>query len=157
MLTARLLVIAAALLLAACGDSGDASNEELGIPDATASPGVTVQMDHGAGHGGRGGEAACTAASGKQTITASGGSFDHHCLAGPADQSFQITFVNEDSTAYNLAIFRSHTDVEPLFRGDLVPGPGTATYDVPALPAGEYAFHSEVATEDLGHGTLVIQ
>lgn len=158
MRTARILVVAGALLLAACGDDGGTSNENLGIPDATGSPGVTVQTDHGAGEGGHGAaEEACTMATAKQTITASDTHFDHHCLTGPADTAFQITFVNEDTAAYNLAIFRSHTDVEPLFRGDLVPGPATVTYDVPPLAAGEYAFHSEAATDDLGHGTLIIE
>jgi hypothetical protein len=44
--------------------------------------------------------------------------------------------------------------VEWTFAGDLVTGPATATYDVPAIPAGTYFFHCDVHPTQM-FGTFV--
>jgi plastocyanin len=41
-----------------------------------------------------------------------------------------------------------------LFRGDLVTGATTATYDIPALPAGTYYFQCDV--HPTMNGTVVV-
>ena len=45
---------------------------------------------------------------------------------------------------HNVAIYRDESAEESLFVGDLVDGPTTATYDVPALDAGDYYFRCDV-------------
>jgi plastocyanin len=84
--------------------------------------------------------------SGKVTVTASGIAFDTGCIDAPAGQAFTIDFENKDAgVQHNIAIFPSEQDLQnPLFRGDLVTGPGSATYDVDALDAGEFYFHCDV-------------
>ena len=64
------------------------------------------------------------------TVTASGIAFDTSTIDLPADQPSTIHFVNEDNaTQHNIAIYPSADDLaNPLFRGDLVTGPGEIDY-----------------------------
>ena len=80
------------------------------------------------------------------TVTASGIAFDTSTIDLPANQPSTIHFVNEDNaTQHNIAIFPSADDLaNPLFRGDLVTGPGEIDYQVDPLEAGEYYFHCDV-------------
>jgi plastocyanin len=65
--------------------------------------------------------------------------FDPKSLTAPAGAAFQIAFDNQDaSTAHNVAI--KDGSGKEVFKGDLVTGVAQKTYDVPALPAGSYAF-----------------
>ena len=60
----------------------------------------------------------------------------------PAGRPFRIVFSNDDaSMAHGLAIERGTTD---LWRGAPVEGPGTATFEVPALAEGTYRVYCEV-------------
>ena len=60
----------------------------------------------------------------------------------PEGRPFRIVFENEDSQmAHALAIERGTSDV---WRGTPVQGPGTATYEVPALPGGTYTVYCQV-------------
>jgi cytochrome c oxidase subunit 2 len=70
-------------------------------------------------------------------VTAAGVAYDIHQLTVPAGQAFSITFTNKDPIPHNIGIYQGKTE---LFRGDVVNGPGTTTYQVPALQAGEYTF-----------------
>jgi plastocyanin len=94
----------------------------------------------GGGQGGGGGGAA------NATVTASGIAFDTSTIDLPANQPSTIHFVNEDNaTQHNIAIFPSADDLaNPLFRGELLTGPGEIDYAVDPLEAGEYYFHCDV-------------
>ena len=60
----------------------------------------------------------------------------------PAGRPFHIVFSNDDtSMAHGLVIEQGATD---LWRGAPVEGPGTATFEVPALAAGTYTIYCEV-------------
>jgi plastocyanin len=98
----------------------------------------------GQGGGGGGGQAGGGGAS--VTVTASGIAFDTSTIDLPANQPSTIHFVNEDNaTQHNIAIFPSADDLaNPLFRGELVTGPGEIDYAVDPLEAGEYYFHCDV-------------
>jgi plastocyanin len=64
-------------------------------------------------------------------------------LQVPAGQPFELTFDNADpGVQHNVAI--ATPDGEPVFTGELITGPDTITYEVPALEAGEYPFTCSV-------------
>jgi plastocyanin len=66
-------------------------------------------------------------------------------LAVSAGAAFQIEFDNQDEgVPHNVAVYRDESAEESLFVGDLVDGPTTVTYDVPALDVGEYYFRCDV-------------
>jgi len=72
-------------------------------------------------------------------LTASNITFDQSEIEAPAGQAFHIAFTNNDaSTQHNVQIKAS--DGSEPFKGALLTGPGTTTYDVPALTAGTYTF-----------------
>jgi plastocyanin len=79
-------------------------------------------------------------------VTASGIAFDTSTIDLPANQPSTIHFVNEDNaTQHNIAIYPSADDLaNPLFRGELLTGPGEIDYAVDPLEAGEYYFHCDV-------------
>ena len=97
----------------------------------------------GQGVSGQGGSGSPTA-----TVTASGIAFDTSTIDLPADQPSTIHFVNEDNgTQHNIAIYPSADDLaNPLFRGDLLTGPGETDYAVDPLKAGTYYFQCDVHT-----------
>ena len=63
----------------------------------------------------------------------------------PAGEPLVVAFENEDDAVqHNVAIYTDDTAAESHFVGDLVEGPTTVTYDVPALDPGEYYFRCDV-------------
>ena len=61
--------------------------------------------------------------------------------SAPAGKPFQIHFKNEDQgTPHNVAIHTGSPTGPEVFKGEIFPGPGERTYDVPALQAGTYGF-----------------
>jgi plastocyanin len=83
--------------------------------------------------------------------TAQGIAFKDTCLVAPAGKDFSITFDNQDAgTPHNIAIADTEADItsSPLFKGDLLTGVATTTYDVTKqsgpLKAGTYFFHCDV-------------
>jgi plastocyanin len=74
-------------------------------------------------------------------IEAEGVAFKESALTAPAAQPFQIHFKNNDAgTPHNVAIHEGSPTGAEVFKGEIFPGPGERTYDVPALQAGAYAF-----------------
>lgn len=68
---------------------------------------------------------------------------DH--LRLPANEPVELAFDNRDGgVQHNVAIYRDDAAEESLFVGDLIAGPETVTYDVPALDPGEYYFRCDV-------------
>lgn len=161
------LLVAGALLLAACGDNGDdgdplASGGRGGqATDTTestmgdmAAGGDMAGMDHSGNA-----TANCSPSGTSLSITASDTKFDKTCLAVPAGQAFTITFDNKDSRAHNIVLLKSHTDTaQPPFRAELIQGPKVETLNVGVLPLppGTYAFHCEVHPSQMS-GTLIVQ
>jgi plastocyanin len=77
-------------------------------------------------------------------IQAFDGKFDKDCLAAPANQALTIDFNNLDrGIPHNVAIYRTDSDDQPLFKGELIEGPKRTTYNVPALPAGNFVFRCD--------------
>ncbi len=98
------------------------------------------------GGGGGGGATGPTGATGgggagALTVTAAALAFDTSEIRLAAEQETVITFVNDDAgVQHNIAIYTDDSLTEELFSGDLVTGPATIDYAIPALPPGEYYF-----------------
>jgi plastocyanin len=89
------------------------------------------------------------------TVTAFDGKFDRKCLAAPAGTAFTIHFNNLDrGLPHNVALYTDATSRKALFKGELVPGPGFASYSVPALPAGIWYFRCDPHPDM--NGTFVV-
>ena len=117
--------------------------------DMPGGRGVSPQMDM------KGGGATCSPSGTALSLTAQDHKFDKDCLAVPAGQAFTIAFDNKDNDRHNVAILASHMATQTLFQGDIVAGPKTITYSVPALKPGTWHFHCEVHP-NLMNGTFVV-
>ena len=106
----------------------------VGKVEVTGGGGGGQGSSGSSGGGGQGGGGSPTA-----TVTASGISFDTSTIDLPANQPSTIHFVNEDNgTQHNIAIYPSADDLaNPLFRGDLLTGPGETDYAVDPLEGGD--------------------
>ena len=72
-------------------------------------------------------------------------SFVRDVVRAPAGSPFEIRFENADEgTPHNVAIYTDESAADVLFSGDLVDGPATVTYGVPALDEGVYFFRCDV-------------
>ena len=88
--------------------------------------------------------ATCSPNGTQLSITALDGKFDKDCLAAPANQALTIDFNNLDrGIPHNVAIYRTDSDDQPLFKGELIEGPKRTTYNVPGLPAGNWVFRCD--------------
>jgi plastocyanin len=89
-------------------------------------------------------------------IEAEGIAFKETALTTPADQPFQIDFKNNDAgVPHDVAIHEGSPTGPEKFKGEVFPGVAERTYDVPALPAGPYAFVCTVHPNMTG--TLTVQ
>ena len=87
-------------------------------------------------------------------LAATANAFDTHELETTARQAFAIEFTNNDTFDHNVVI----TDATGnRFRGDYFKGPGTTTYTVSALTAGEYTFICEIHPFAAMTGTLTVK
>jgi plastocyanin len=103
----------------------------------------------------------CAPSGTKIKLVAKDTMFDVSCIAVPAGQAITVTFDNEDSgIPHNLAIYSADPmedkNAKTLFKGDLVTGVKTVTYNVPALPAGTYHFHCDVHVAQM-YGSFVVK
>lgn len=89
------------------------------------------------------------APSGGAVMTAQGIAFDRQELEVPAGQPFQLLLENRESAPHNVRIYDQNAD-RALFVGEVFGGPGSRTYDVPAIPAGIYQFRCDVHPEMAG-------
>lgn len=143
----KLWVIAAAasVLLWSCGGSNG------GAMSGMDHGGTTTQTDGATPAV----EASCSPDGAALAVSADASKFDTACLAAPAGQPFTIAFDNAEPVVHNVAILKSHSSNEVLFRGELFRGPETMTYEVPALEAGTYVFHCETHQGAM-RGSLVV-
>ena len=111
--------------------SGEASAAPSGEPSGAPSEAPSGEPSAAPSDGGGGGTVV--------DIAASGIAFDTATLTAPADQPFQIRFANNDAgIPHNVEIKDGSGATQ--FNGDIFNGVETRTYDVPALPAGDYQF-----------------
>lgn len=86
--------------------------------------------------------------SGGAVVTAQGIAFDRSRLDVPAGRAFPLLFDNREGAPHNVRIY---DDVDqPLFVGEIFGGPGSRTYDVPAIPPGTHQFRCDVHPEMSG-------
>ena len=69
--------------------------------------------------------------------------FDTAQLSAPAGQPWALTFANNDAGVPHNVEIRDATGAS-VFKGQIVTGPTTVTYQVPALSAGSYTFLCDV-------------
>jgi cytochrome c oxidase subunit 2 len=80
--------------------------------------------------------------------------FDTKQLEVAAGQPFKIEFTNNDALDHNVGIWKG---TEELFRGEVFSGPGTRTYVVDGLAAGEYTFICDIHPLPAMTGTLTVK
>ena len=147
----RLVALAAVSMLILVGCGGDSDDG-----DPLAGGAATDQGDHAA-HTDHAGNvtSTCEPSGTTLTITAQGTKFNTDCLAAPASQAFKINFDNKDQVAHNIQILESHSASEALFDAGIVQA-GLKTFDVPALKAGNFAFHCKFHPGQMS-GTFVVK
>jgi plastocyanin len=84
-------------------------------------------------------------------IAANNLQFDIDAFEVPADTPFCIAFENQENQPHNVAIYDGG---DALFSGEILSEPGSVTYQVPALPAGEFRFICEVHPDMAGDVTV---
>lgn len=119
-LKGAILAIAAMLVLAACSSGGSSS------PSAAAATCAKPDAD------------------GVVKISAQNISFDTDCIEVPAGQAFKIEFTNNDTVPHDVAVYNDSSKSTEIMKGDIIDGGKSATYDVPALEAGEHYFECTV-------------
>src|SRR5512135_2254810 len=107
----------------------------------TYAPAPSVTPPPSVAPSGSAGSPAPSEAAGGVQISALNVAFEQASVTAPAGKAFQIVFDNKDAgTPHNVAIHKDSATGAEVFKGDIVTGPATKTYDVPALDAGTYAF-----------------
>jgi plastocyanin len=86
-------------------------------------------------------------------IAAASTAFDQSAIEAKAGRAFQIVFLNNDSGIPHNVQIKAPDGSEP-FKGSLLTGPGSVTYDVPALAAGAYTFSCVVHANMTGTLTV---
>ncbi len=121
---------------------------------ATGATGATGASGAGGATGATGASGG-TGGGGAITVTAMNLAFDTDTIHLPANTEVTITFDNQDAaTQHNIAIYTDSSATENLFRGDLLTGPGTIDYTIPALDPGTYYFRCDV--HPTMNGTVVV-
>lgn len=88
-------------------------------------------------------------------VVAENTAFDTDELHLPADTPTSLTFDNRDPAPHNVSIYENdQASGEPLFTFEPFAGPGTETFDVEAIPEGEYYFRCDV--HPTMEGTVVV-
>ena len=85
-------------------------------------------------------EPTCVPEGNALTISAVDVKFNKDCLVAPKDEAFTIAFDNQEIEPHNVAIYDEANGNKVLFKGEIFLGPRTVTYNVPALPEGNYLF-----------------
>jgi plastocyanin len=81
----------------------------------------------------------------ESSISAASLAFSTDSLTFPADTPVSLTFDNQEpGVPHNVSIYRDEAFTDPVLQGEVVTGPTTVTYDVPALPAATYPFRCDV-------------
>ncbi len=70
--------------------------------------------------------------------------FDTDEIVLAAETEVTIVLTNEDSVPHNVAIYTDETQAEPIFEGEIFPGPDTREETFTAPAPGTYYFHCDV-------------
>ena len=70
-------------------------------------------------------------------------------LSVPAGAPFKLFFKNLEDAPHNVAIYGDSTASQKIFVGETMTN-AAVTYEVPAIPAGEYFFRCDVHTDMKG-------
>jgi plastocyanin len=89
------------------------------------------------------------------TVAAKNNVFDKDCLAAPADTPFTIAFNNQDYDIHNVAIYDKDHGDKALFKGEVIYGPKSITYSVPAQADGTYEFRCDPHADTM-IGTFIV-
>ncbi len=146
LLTVASFAVLCGALLVAC-TSANPGWTYAPAPPVTPAPSVEASAAPSAGE---------SAAAGTVAISALNIAFEQTSATAPAGQAFQIAFDNKDAgVPHNVAIHKDSPTGAEVFKGEIITGPATATYDVPELDAGTYAFVCTVHPSMTG--TLTVQ
>ena len=108
---------------------------------ATGGGGATGGATTGATGGGSSGASGAGGTAEPSTVVAQNLAFDTSTISLPAGRAATLTFDNRDAgVQHNIVIATDSTLSTQLFSGDLITGPATVEYQIPALDAGEYYF-----------------
>lgn len=121
-----------AVALAACGP-GD--GDQAAAPPTAESPGEATD--------------------GTISVWADDLEFSTEQIEAPAGEPFTIEFENREGAPHNIAIYTDESRSEALFVGEVISGPETITYEVPALEAGEYHFLCDIHPQM--NGTVIVE
>lgn len=117
---------------------------------------IAVVLAQDTGGGGAAAEGEGGGAGGGMTIAAANVQFDTQELTFPADQETELTLDNEDSVEHNFSIYETEDAQEDFFIGQNV-GPGASTtYNIPAMPAGDYFFRCDLHPTSMV-GTAIVE
>ena len=98
-------------------------------------------------------EAPATVTDGAVTVTADDLEFDATSIEAPADETFTITLVNNDTAPHNISIYTEEGG-EEIVKGTVINEGETTEIEVPALEAGTYFFVCDVHPDM--NGPLVV-
>jgi plastocyanin len=142
-------VVAALLLVAVACTSAKPGWTYAPAPSVTPLPSVSPSGSAGPSPSAPASASASVAPSASASASAGAGevleisaqniAFDTAQEVVPAGTPFQIHFVNNDAGIPHDVAIRDASGGE-LFKGETFPGVDERTYDVPAIPAGEYTF-----------------
>jgi plastocyanin len=81
---------------------------------------------------------------GKPFIASDSLKWDRAELKIPAGTAFELVYENREGPPHNVAIYTDGSANTPVFVGEIISGPKTVTYQVPAIEAGTYFFRCDV-------------
>jgi plastocyanin len=112
-------------------------------PAMSGAPGPSVPAPAGPASASPGSTGSAAPVGATAHISARNILFDTDHLEAPAGQGWVLVFANNDAgVPHNVEILDSQG--ASVFRGDVVTGPTTVSYQIPALPAGSYKFLCDV-------------
>jgi plastocyanin len=155
-----LSLVALALFAAAC-TSASAPGWTYAPPTEAPSPAASADGSPAASDAAPsdaapsdGGSAAPSDGAGGDTVQVSAINiaFEQTEISAPADAAFTIAFENKEAVPHNVEI--KDAGGMSMFKGEIVTGPTTVNYQVPAPPAGTYQFVCTVHPNMVGTLTV---
>jgi plastocyanin len=97
----------------------------------------------------------CTSDGSALTVSAKNNTFDKDCLAAPTDTPFTIAFNNQDYDIHNVSIYDKDHGNKAVFKGEVIYGPKSISYSVPAQAGGTYEFRCDPHPDSM-IGTFIV-